>query len=142
MLSAFLAGTSIPLQSAVNSRLGQQLGGPLYAAFFSFLGGLLLVIAVTAASGLGLPHQGSFAGLKWYHFTGGFYGVLIVTSVVMAAPVIGIANTLVMIVAGQLLMSVVFDNFGWFGLPEIDLSPARIAGVILIIAGAGLVQMR
>ena len=142
MIAAFIAGTSMPLQSAINSRLSQQVGGPLYAAFISFAGGLLLLILMILASGIGLPPLSSFTGVKWYFYSGGLYGVMVITSIIMAAPVIGIGSTLVMIVTGQLLMSVVFDYFGFFGMPVINLSPARIAGVVMIIAGVALVQTR
>ena len=42
------------LQSAINSRLSHQVGGPLYAAFISFAGGLLLLAVMIPASGTGL----------------------------------------------------------------------------------------
>jgi transporter family-2 protein len=142
ILAAFIAGTSMPLQSAVNSRLSQYLHGTLYSAFISFAGGLILLAFLIIASGSGLPPLSSFSGIKWYYYTGGIYGVMVITSIIFAAPVIGIGSTLVMIVTGQLLMSVVFDYFGFFGMPVIALSPARIAGVVLIIAGVALVQTR
>lgn len=142
MFAALVAGSTMPLQSAVNSRLSQYLNGPLYAAFISFAGGLVLLAAMILSSGSGLPSPERFAGIKWFYYTGGIYGVMVITSVIFASPVIGIGSTLVMIVTGQLLMSVVFDSFGWFGMPLIALSPARIAGVIMIIAGVALVQTR
>ena len=142
MLAAFVAGTSMPLQSAVNSKLSQYLSGPLYAAFISFAGGLLLLAVLIFASGAGLPALGNFSGIRWYYYTGGLYGVMVITSIIFASPVIGIGSTLVMIVTGQLLMSVVFDYFGWFGMPVIALTPARVAGVAMIIVGVVLVQTR
>ncbi len=142
IFAAFIAGTTMPLQSAVNSKLSQYLDGPLYAGLISFVGGIVLLVVLILASGAGFPAMGSLSGIKWYYYTGGIYGVIVITTIMFAAPVIGIGSTLVMIVTGQLLMSVVFDYFGFFGMPVIALSPARIAGVVLIIAGVALVQTR
>ena len=49
---AFVAGTLLSTQAAVNSQLGKSLNGqPLMAAFVSFLVGTVLLLAITLAKG-------------------------------------------------------------------------------------------
>ncbi len=140
MFAAFISGSTMPLQGVVNSRLGQYLGHPLYATFISFAGGLVAVVLVIIASGIGLPPAAGFSGINWIYYSGGLYGVLLVTAVIIATPVIGTANTLVMIVAGQLIMSLVFDHFGLMGLNVTKIGAGRAIGLLLLLAGAYLVQ--
>ena len=140
MALAFIAGTTIPLQSVVNSRLAQQLSQPFHATLISFAGGLFLILMICIFSPIGLPSPAGFKGISWIFFTGGIYGILVVTSVVFAVPVAGVSNTLAAIIAGQLIMSVLFDHFGWMGMGGLKISFSRIAGVMLLISGVYLVQ--
>jgi transporter family-2 protein len=43
-------------------------------------------------------------------------------------------------VAGQLIISLVLDHFGAFGVPRSPVNLGRIAGVALVIAGVILVR--
>lgn len=45
-----------------------------------------------------------------------------------------------LIVAGQVVCSMVMDRCGWLGLPVRDISWIRLAGAILLLAGAVLVN--
>jgi transporter family-2 protein len=44
-----------------------------------------------------------------------------------------------LLVAAQLVVSMIADRFGWFGLTQIAISPTRIAGLVLVIAGTVLI---
>jgi transporter family-2 protein len=54
---------------------------------------------------------------------------------------IGAAPFFGLLVAAQLVMGVLIDRFGLIGFPERALSPGRLAGVVLLIAGALLVRI-
>ena len=71
---------------------------------------------------------------------GGLIGVLVVAGSAAIVPVTGAAMFFVCLIAGQLLGSVALDHFGAFGLPEIQISPIRLIGVVLALAGVLLVQ--
>jgi bacterial/archaeal transporter family-2 protein len=45
------------------------------------------------------------------------------------------------VVAGQTIASVVVDHFGMVGFKEQHVSPGRIAGIALVVAGAALVRV-
>jgi uncharacterized membrane protein YdcZ (DUF606 family) len=44
-----------------------------------------------------------------------------------------------LLVAGQVIISVVADRLGWFGLHGVGIGPGRVLGVGLVIAGTVLV---
>ena len=79
-------------------------------------------------------------GLPWWAWIGGLCGAVFVTAAAYAAPRIGVASMLTLAVASQLLMAVILDQAGAFGVPQRDISGGRIAGVVLVIVGALLVR--
>ena len=58
----------------------------------------------------------------------------------MIAPRVGVATFFVFIVAGQLIGAAVADHFGAFGMIERSISAPRLIGILLVVAGAALVQ--
>jgi transporter family-2 protein len=55
-------------------------------------------------------------------------------------PRLGVALTFSLIVAGQMLITLVLDHFGFLGVPVKEVSLMRILGVILITGGVVLIR--
>ena len=66
---------------------------------------------------------------------GAFY---VATSIILT-PRLGAANTITFIVAGQVLASMILDQFGLLNLPVYPVSLARIGGAALVIVGVFVV---
>lgn len=140
-LIAFLVGLGVTIQAGVNAQLRLAVGSPLITAFFSFLVGTsILLILVLFTSTKEFPSLQTLSQISWWKWVGGAMGVFYIVSVVVVAPRIGAASTFGFIVAGQLIFAVVFDHFGFIGFPLHTITPLRIAGVILLIAGVYLIQ--
>jgi transporter family-2 protein len=69
-------------------------------------------------------------------------GAIVVMSITFTAPRIGTFATIGLLIAGQLAMGVLIDAFGLFGVEKIPVGPARIAGLVLLGAGAVLILDR
>ena len=78
--------------------------------------------------------------LPWYAWIGGLYGAVFVAMAAWAAPRLGVTLFLTAAIAGQLAMALLLDRLGAFGLPRTDLSPLRLLGVALVLAGVLLVR--
>ena len=65
-------------------------------------------------------------------------GLLIVFTVTYAGPRIGVAATVGILIAGQLIMGAAIDRFGLFGSERIALHWPRVVGLVLLAAGAAL----
>lgn len=137
--AAFVSGTLVALQAPTNAMLSRAVGSPVNAALISFgVGFLALVVAVLA---LGIrPNPAEVRALPWYAWTGGLYGAVFVAVAAFAAPRIGITPFLTISIAGQLAMALVLDHFGAFELPRTEISPMRLAGIVLVLAGVFLVR--
>jgi transporter family-2 protein len=59
---------------------------------------------------------------------------------VILAPRIGVAMTFSLIVAGQMLITLILDHFGFLGLPVKEINLARIGGILLISAGVVIIR--
>jgi transporter family-2 protein len=139
LIGAFVGGTLVALQAPTNAMLARAAGSPVNAAFISFAVGTLALVAVAMALGV-RPNGGEVRALPWYAWTGGLYGAVFVAVAAFAAPRMGVTYFLMVAIAGQLAMALLLDRFGAFGLPRVEISPTRIAGVLLVLAGAFLVR--
>ncbi len=139
VLFAIVAGTFLPLQAGVNTRLAHFVGGPVRASTISFaVGAIALLVVVVLFYRSGGVHAMS---APWWAWTGGFLGAFYVTSTVVVPVRIGAAPFFGLLVAAQLVMGVLIDRFGLIGFPERGLSPLRMVGVGLLVAGALLVRL-
>lgn len=127
------------MQAGVNARLARFVGGPVRASMVSFAVGavaLFLVVLLFYRS----EHQHP-SDAPWWAWVGGLLGAFYVTSTVVVPVRMGAAAFFGILVAAQLVTSVVLDRLGAIGFPKHDLSPGRIVGVVLLIAGAVLVRV-
>ncbi|HEX8063054.1 MAG TPA: DMT family transporter [Allosphingosinicella sp.] len=139
LAAAFVAGGLIALQAPTNALLARGVGSPVNAALVSFVIGTMALLAVAAALGA-RPGAGEARALPWYAWTGGFYGAFFVVAAAFAAPRMGVTFFLMVAIAGQLAMALLLDRLGAFGLVRVEISPTRIAGILLVLAGAFLVR--
>ncbi len=140
-----LAGAGLPVQGAVNARLREQVGAPLAVGAISFTVATLAIAAVLLAL-LALrrtpaPRLRALPSMPWWGWLGGICAATYVTGTFLLLPVIGAAVTVALTVSGQQLASAAVDRFGWFGMPRRPLTPSRVLGLALLLAGSALVQL-
>lgn len=141
-LVPILVGVAMSIQSGINAQLRNGLNHPVLAAFLSFLGGLLFLGIMLLVMRQPLPLTADFTAIKWYNYTGGLLGAFVVYAVIMSVQRIGAANMFVLIVAGQLVMAVIMDHFSMLGMKESSITWQKVLGVLLVIAGAYLVNKK
>ncbi|HTV68931.1 MAG TPA: DMT family transporter [Rhizobiaceae bacterium] len=141
-LLGILAGAAFAVQAPVNAALARGLGLPVAAAAVSFFVGavaLALVTAlVTSADGLSLQWR---APALWLFIVGGLLGASVVTCSVILAPKIGAAALMACLISGQLLAGIALDRIGFLGLAVREISLGRIAGALLLLAGALMIRI-
>ena len=119
------------------SRLGERIG-VLEALAFSTavtaaLAFVILVLAHYSVRGFERAvHQ------PWWMLLGGVMGLVIVLAITYAGPRIGVAATVGILIAGQLVMGAAIDRWGLFGSEKIALHWPRVLGIVLLAAGAAL----
>ena len=132
-----LAGLAGSIQVALMSRLGERIG------VLEALGFSATVTAALAVVALAVAHR-SLVGFAravhqpWWMLLGGVMGLLIVFTITYAGPRIGVAATVGILIAGQLVMGAAIDRWGLFGSARIPIHWPRLAGILLLAVGAAL----
>jgi transporter family-2 protein len=129
LLLALLAGIGVGLQAGVNGSLGKKVG-TLEGALISFAIGTLALVLVNIFFGRG-DILSVLSVPKW-QLTGGLLGALYVFILVLIVPRIGVAASIVGIITGQMLISVIIDHFGWMGVRQIPVDANRLAGIAFL----------
>lgn len=140
LIIAIAIGVLISLQPAINAAVADRLGNPLMAATFSIAISLVLLVMAWMSVGKFDGQWSKISSLPWWVLIGGASGAFFVAGGVMIAPRVGVATFFVFIVAGQLIGAAVADHFGAFGMIERSISAPRLIGILLVVAGAALVQ--
>jgi transporter family-2 protein len=163
LLLVFGAGLAAATQILVNGAMGEERGVPeallvsvtvtygsaaaIMLARFAIVGRLnldtpgkpllyLLPLTVIAL----LAFLGLVRGLEWYYLLGGLAGTMIVATVALTGPRIGIGTTSAVLVAGQMLGAVVYDHIGLLGQAKDPIDAAKIMGGLLIVGGVVLIR--
>jgi transporter family-2 protein len=139
LLFAVVAGAFLPLQAGVNARLANYAGGAIRASLISFVVGAICLALVVVLFYRSEDHHAGQA--PWWAWVGGALGAFYVTSTVVVPLRVGAAAFFGILVAAQLVASVLLDQFGWLGFPQKEASPLRLVGVGLLVAGALLVRL-
>jgi transporter family-2 protein len=131
---ALLMGCAATVQGATNGTLAGRTNLPT-AVFINAL------VLFAAAGCVWLFARRGFVSdppSPWYLDLGGFYGLVIIAGVAFAFPRIGAGPTTALMMTAQLVTAMVFDHLGLQN-GRIVVTPARLLGAALLVAGAVLV---
>jgi bacterial/archaeal transporter family-2 protein len=140
-LLAFSAGVSFVFQQAVNANLRIEIASAWWAGFISYLGGTLAMLLMAALLLQPWPSMQMIYRSHWLSWTGGFFGAIYIAISILLLPRLGAATVIALIVAGQMIGSLAFDQFGLLGVPIHPLNMFRLAGAALLVLGAILVRL-
>lgn len=132
-----VVGGLVALQAPINAGLGKATGGVGAAVLNFTIGGILLVaILVLSGKAGGVANIGE---VRWYYLLGGLFGAAYVFSALMLVDQIGAGGIAAATITGQLTLSVIIDRLGILGLEEVPITPDRVVGVALLLAGTFLI---
>jgi len=134
---AAAAGLAGAVQIAVQGRLNERVGSIEAAATASVVGAALAIIVLLAARRSLEGFGEAVAGPKW-QLLGGVMSILIILSITIAGPRIGVVATTAVLIAAQFALAAVIDRYGWFGVEQVALTWPRVLGLALLVAGAAL----
>lgn len=140
VLLAIVSGSVLPVQAALNGKVGKAVGDPVYAALISFVVGSLGLFAYVLSMRTDLSAIAQAGSLHWSVWIAGILGAFYVSSVIIVAPKLGVALTFGLVVAGQLGISLLIDHYGLLGIPVHAINWQRVVGVFLIVTGVLLIR--
>ena len=140
LLVALAGGVGLPVQAAINNQLKRYIGGPAWTAMTSITVSAISIIIFLAIARPALPAAASLGEAPRWAWLGGLFGAFFVAVGVIVTPKLGTAATFSTVIAGQVLVSLILDQWGLIGLPIHQLSVGRLAGAALLVIGVLMVQ--
>lgn len=136
ILLAIAGGMGLSVEAGILGPLGAEVGD-LWATFSIFgVGTALTFLLMLFFSPRNAPSY--FAQPGWT-LLGGILGPIYVVALTVAAPVIGVAMTMIGVLAGQVFKSLLIDHYGLFGTPHRKINVRRVYALIFILAALLLV---
>ncbi len=136
ILLVIAGGMGLSVEAGLLGPLGSEVGD-LWATFSIFgVGAALTFLLMLFFSPRNSP---SFFAQPAWQLLGGVLGPIYVVILTVATPAIGIAMTMIGILAGQVFKSLIIDHYGLLGTPHRKIDIKRIIALIFIIAALELV---
>lgn len=140
LLLALIAGAMMPTQAAINNKMAAFVDSPVLAALISFFVGTIALLVYVVATGTPLSNIASAKNAPAIAWVGGLMGAFFVAAAVTLVPRLGVAMTFSVIIAGQMIITLILDHFGFLGLEQRPISIPRILGILLITSGVILIR--
>jgi bacterial/archaeal transporter family-2 protein len=140
-LVAALVGAGLTVQVGMNATVRLASGSAVLAAIVNFVVGLTALVVVALASGARWA-PGSSATIPAWAWFGGLLGAVYVASTTVLGPRLGAAALLAFTLAGQMLAALIVDHYGVIGFPQSPVTPSRLLGAALLVAGVLLIMRR
>jgi len=123
----------------MNGALRQALSNPWLASLVSFLPIIALLGVVMFCLPRPLPTAAGVAAMPWWAPLGGIAGAFAVITGLLFVDKVGAGAFAGLTITANILMSLAIDKFGLLHMPQHALTPGRMAGAVLMIAGVALV---
>jgi transporter family-2 protein len=134
ILIGLAGGIAVGLQSPMASIITQRLG-IFESVFIVHIGGAIIALLPMLIYGSKLSQWRS---VPWYTLGAGIFGLVVIAAVSYMIPRVGVAASITTVVAGQLLVGVILDQFGLLGASVRSLDMTRIAGLAVVLFGVWL----
>ena len=134
ILIGLAGGVAVGLQSPMASMITQRLG-IFESVFIVHIGGALIALVPMLIYGSKLSQ---WRGVPWYTLGAGIFGLVVIASISYMIPRVGVAASITTVVAGQLLVGTILDQYGWLGAAVKPLDLTRILGLGVVLVGVWL----
>jgi transporter family-2 protein len=138
---AFVTGAMVPAMMIFNAHLAKSVGSAQLAFPIPLFVGFLTAMVFYAVTRPPLPTWETMTTISPHCYFGGFMVAFYMLSVTYLAPRFGVGNTVMFIVLAQLCVSTAVDTWGLFGATVRQLSPMRMIGLLVIVAGVVTTQL-
>lgn len=128
---SIFTGIILAIMISLNGQMTNISGNYAASVIIHFIGliGIILVLIFTKSK------IGNLKGVPFYMFTGGLIGILTLLFTNASFIGLGVSLTVSLSLLGQLLTSLVIDNFGYFNMNVVEFDKKKILGLVIIIVG-------
>jgi transporter family-2 protein len=139
VIYAIVAGFFVTIQSVFNTRLGEKIGSLETTLIVHVVGLMTAIIAVYLVGDGNLRRIDEVNKL---YLLGGAFGVIIIYSAVKSFSILGPTYAISVLLVSQLLVGLAIDTLGLFGTDKIELAISKPIGILIMLAGILVFQMK
>lgn len=140
---AFIGGIFLAMQGGLNAQLGILLKNPLLASVISFFSSTIFALLFVVINFKSSPTILQIKEIPLYlWFTGGFFSVIGISIYYYTIPKLGISKMISIGLCGQLIFAVIAGNFGWLNLPLEPITLKKTIGIVSMILGIILINIK
>ena len=133
-----LGGMAIAAQSSINGSLSMRTDVVTTAWLTNVVASVILLLLVIFFEA---PQAQTMFSVPTWQLAGALFGNFSMVAIVVAVPRLGTAATIVAVIAGQIIMGLLVDHFGWFGNTQIVLDYKRVAAIALLAGALYLIYL-
>ncbi|QAT49322.1 DMT family transporter [Caproiciproducens sp. NJN-50] len=139
VLFSILAGAAMSVQGVMNTRVSDRIG--LYESN-ALVQGVAFLLSILALLFLGKGNFAELGGVNKIYLLGGFLGIVITVTVMLAIKGLGPTVAISVILISQLVVAALIDGCGLFDTDRIPFCWQKFAGVALMIGGVLLFKWK
>ena len=136
-----MAGALTPVQALFNFKLAKAVNNTITSALISFLVGTLILLGyLLYKKQLRFDVVNVVKTEPYWIWLGGVIGAYYVVTLTYIVPKVGSSLAFSLVIAGQLIISLLVDHFGWFGVPVSHITEKKVMGVVLLAMAIWLIK--
>jgi bacterial/archaeal transporter family-2 protein len=124
---------------AMNGALRNALTNPWFASLVSFLPIVALLACLVLCQPRPLPTLAGVSAMPWWAPLGGLAGAFAVIAGLLFVNTVGAGTFAGLTITANILMSLLIDKFGWFGIDVRPFAGWRMLGAALMVGGITLI---
>ncbi|ALC90482.1 hypothetical protein AM500_12315 [Bacillus sp. FJAT-18017] len=132
LIIAIIGGAFVGIQNNFNSRVNEKAGTISATTLVLGLGCLASFIIGIFVEGTAMLN---LENMKTWYWFGGLTGIGIVVCIVQSFKYLRPTYAMSIVLVSQLAIAILFDTQGWLGLEKLDLTPNKLIGALVIVAG-------
>lgn len=141
LIMGIAIGMFFPIQASISARLSSYSKTPLTASLTAFsLGTVILLIINLIVDPAGITTGIDFSYPLYVFIGGAITGVGFNLANIILFSKLGASITTLVTVTGQMIVGILIDHFGWFGVPANPISITTALGVVIMIFAISLAQ--
>jgi transporter family-2 protein len=124
----------------MNNALRNAMENPWLSSIVSFLPIVAFLSIIWMCQPHPFPTRESIAAMPWWAPLGGLIGAFAVIAGLLFVGQVGAGTFGGLTITANILMSLLIDKYGWFGMTVHELTAGRAAGALLMVAGIFLIS--
>ena len=130
-----LGGIAVGIQSPIAGSMSQRIGGTASSFVVHVSGAVLSGMLLLLRGGEQIQNWRS---LSWYMLASGAFGLILYLTLSQTLPRLGATTAIALIIIGQLVVGMLIDQFGLFGVDQRSIDIWKVLATTFLLAGGYL----